>query len=228
MLVEDDENLGFVTCDNLQQAGFEVDWAKNGTQGLSMFARKNYNLCLLDIMLPNLDGFSLAQAIREENDQVPILFITARSMEEDRLRGFEIGGDDYITKPYAIKELLYRVNVFLRRQGNGEMIKTSTLVTIGRYQLDMDNLRLIIGNAERTLTQREADLLFMLLEKRMSLVKREDILEKLWGKNDYFMGRSLDVFISRLRKHLKEDPHIEIRNHHGIGFTLILPDDQEQ
>lgn len=222
LLVEDDENLGFVTSDNLIKEGYQVDWARNGTQGLSFFSKNQYNLCLLDVMLPNLDGFSLARAIRSENEQIPIIFLTARSLENDRLNGFEIGGDDYVTKPYSMKELLHRIQVFIRRQKTELSEKNAQIETIGAYSLDTFNLILSDENASFSLTQREADLLFFLVRNKGQLVKRADILEKIWGENDYFKGRSLDVFISRLRKYLINDPKIKIKNHHGVGFTLTV------
>jgi len=222
LLVEDDENLGFVTSDNLIKEGYLVDWARNGTQGLTFFSKNQYNLCLLDVMLPNMDGFSLAREIRNENEQIPIIFLTARALENDKLNGFEIGGDDYVTKPYSMKELLHRIQVFIRRQKSDLNKKVGKLETIGSYKLDIVNLILSLDERTFPLTQREADLLVFLVEQGGQLVRRSDILEKIWGENDYFKGRSLDVFISRLRKYLMYDPKIKIKNHHGVGFTLTI------
>ncbi len=220
LLVEDDESLGFVTKDNLEQSGYEVCWSKEGREGSEAFFDNDFDLCILDVMLPHLDGFSLARNIREANEFVPILFLTARSMEEDRLRGFEIGGDDYITKPFSIQELLYRVEVFMRRSKPLVREKAVSEILIGGYHFDIENLLLSWNDESQSLTKMEADLLNCLYDSRNELVKRSDILIKIWGEDDYFKGRSLDVFISRLRKYLQKDPNIEIRNHHGVGFTL--------
>ena len=223
LLVEDDENLSFVVADHLSHEGFEVITAMNGEEGLQKFQLYDINLCLIDVMMPKMDGFSLAKEIRKRNEFVPILFLTARSMEEDRLKGFEIGGDDYIAKPFSIVELTHRINVFIRRSqvSTTTQPSNSSVVQIGALAFDPFNLQIISGDKSTSLTQMEADLLKLLLAKKNKLVRREDILVAIWGENDYFKGRSLDVFITRLRKYLKEDPALEIRNHHGVGFTLL-------
>ena len=220
LLVEDDESLGFLIADNLEVAGYLVTWAKDGQKGQEEALQNQYDLCVLDIMLPHQDGFSLAQAIRKENEFVPILFVTARSLEEDRLKGFEIGGDDYLTKPFSIKELIYRIQVFIRRTKKLEVEAFPPSERIGRFEFYYDLLELRSDQEFYSMTQREADLLHLLLANKNAIVKRSDILEKLWGEDDYFKGRSLDVFISRLRKYLKTDTSLEIRNHHGVGFCL--------
>ena len=219
LLVEDDASLGFVTKDQLMAEGYHVDLAADGQEGWEKFRTGSYDLCLLDIMLPKLDGFELAQRIRSVNDFVPIIFLTARQMDEDKWKGFEIGGDDYLTKPFTIKELLYRVAVFMRRtKPASETVET---VTIGTYSFDTKNLILTGPEKEYSLTEMEGAVLQVLTQKQGTLVKREEILIKVWGENDYFKGRSLDVFVSRLRKYLNQDESINIRNHHGVGFTLI-------
>lgn len=219
LLAEDDQNLGFVVEDHLSREGFDVVHAQDGEAALANFKNQRFDLCIIDVMMPKMDGFSLAERIRTFNEFVPILFLTAKSMEEDRLRGFAIGGDDYITKPFSVNELTYRVKVFLRRKL--EEVKNPQKIIIGMLKFDELNLRIIGERENIQLTQMEGDLLKMLLAHRNRLVKREDILVKIWGENDYFKGRSLDVFISRLRKYLQEDPDVEIRNHHGVGFTLV-------
>ncbi|MFY0605619.1 MAG: response regulator transcription factor [Cyclobacteriaceae bacterium] len=220
LLAEDDPNLSFVIEDHLLQAGYEVICASNGVEGLAEFERHPMDICVLDVMMPKMDGFSLATEIRKRNENVPILFLTARSMEEDRLKGFEIGGDDYISKPFSMAELTHRIQVFIRRSIQKDE-STVKQIALGSLKLDKQNL-LISGQSGTTqMTQMEADLLFMLFRHKNQLVKREDILITIWGENDYFKGRSLDVFISRLRKYLKEDPSLHIKNHHGVGFTLI-------
>lgn len=217
LLAEDDQNLGFMTKEGLEDAGFNVTWCLNGEEAWKAFGE--HDICLIDIMMPKMDGFTLAQKIRDKDDLTPILFLTAKSQEEDRLRGFEIGGDDYISKPFSMQELVYRLNVFLKRKGSNSGTKTS--ISFGSSEYDSINIELIVKGVKKSLTQREGDLLHLLLQQPNELVKREDILLKIWGENDYFMGRSLDVFISRLRKYLKDDEGVEIRNHHGVGFVLI-------
>lgn len=220
LLVEDDPNLSFVIEDHLALAGYDVKACADGEKALLQFQQLAFDLCIVDVMMPRMDGFTLVEHLRKQNEFIPILFLTARSMEQDRLRGFEIGGDDYITKPFSMQELLYRVKVFLRRSG-GETSTQDTGCLLGKYLLDEVNLHLQLGDMKIQLTQMEADLLKMLMNHRNQLVKREEILVAIWGENDYFKGRSLDVFISRLRKYLKEDDMLEIRNHHGVGFTLV-------
>lgn len=221
LFAEDDPNLAFMIEDNLSELGYEVHWAKDGMEALDEFNKGNYQLCIIDIMMPKLDGFQLASKIREIDEWVPILFLTAKSMEEDKLKGFEIGGDDYITKPFSMKELDYRIKVFLRRISS-EALRLKETIHFGRSTFDPRNLLYRNTTKEFSLTQMEAQLLTILIMNRNQLVKREMILEKIWGENDYFKGRSLDVFITRLRKYLKEDDSLEIKNHHGVGFCLVI------
>lgn len=220
LLAEDDQNLGFVIQDQLQEAGFEVHLAENGELANKLFTQGKYDICLVDLMMPKMDGFELVRHIRKVDELVPILFITARSLEEDKLKGFEIGGDDYLTKPFSIQELIFRIRVFLKRSAPAIAVD-SMLVDLGSLKIDKTNLQLHTGAEVVSLTQMECDLLLLLVSAKNALVKREDILVKIWGENDYFKGRSLDVFISRLRKYLSHDPLLEIRNHHGVGFSLI-------
>lgn len=225
LYVEDDESLSFVTRDNLELNGFIVDHCSDGTTALEVIRGKEfpYDLCLLDVMLPGTDGFELARTIRETNLDVPILFLTARSMKEDRLQGLRLGADDYITKPFSIEELILKIEVFLRRNRVRPASPAFDPRQLGDYTFDFDKLQLTYqGEAPRRLTRREAELLQYLNHRRDKVIERGDILEKIWGENDYFLGRSLDVFISRLRKYLKEDPKIKIENIHGVGFTLAI------
>jgi two-component system response regulator VicR len=219
LLAEDDANLGFVIRDNLEQRGFLVDLCKDGMDSLKYFQTNEYNICILDVMMPKMDGFTLASKIREENSQVPILFLTARSLKEDKLKGFMLGGDDYITKPFSIEELILRINVFLKRSMADER-KTKEIIDIGRYSFDQENLLLTHDTIDKKLTQMEADILGYLCNRQGEVVKRSEILKSIWGEDDYFSGRSLDVFISKLRKYLKEDENIKISNFHGVGFKL--------
>jgi len=218
LLVEDDPNLGFVIKDNLQSQHYEVLLFNHGLKAKEAFKLDDYDLCILDVMLPGIDGFELARHIRSLGTDLPILFITARDNEADRIDGFELGGDDYIVKPFSIKELLLRVRVFLRRSGFGN--ESNEHYQLGNAFFDHQNLLLQSGDTSNKLTRREADLLYYLLKNKNQLCKREDILTEIWGDDDYFLGRSLDVFISRLRKLFENESSVKITNHHGVGFML--------
>ena len=220
LYVEDDESLGFVTRDNLELKGYDITHCTDGQQAMDVVKQTQFDLCLLDVMLPEIDGFTLATEIRKRDTHIPILFLTAKSLKEDRIHGLKLGADDYITKPFSIEELILKIEVFLRRSKNiGGNI--SQIFQIGQFELDTKNLSLSGVETKRKLTKREADLLRFLIENKNQVVQRAIILEKLWGENDYFLGRSLDVFISRLRKYLKADPSLKIENIHGVGFRLI-------
>ena len=220
LLVEDDVNLGFVTQDNLTDHGFEVTLCEDGEKGWESFNTGDFDLCILDIMLPKKDGFSLAEQIRQKDKEVPILFLSAKAMKEDKITGFKTGADDYITKPFSIEELILRIGVFLRR--SQKQVELAQGHTIGSFSFDPANLLLhhVNSGTEKKLTQKEAEILQLFCESRDKVLKREEILQKVWGDDDYFLGRSMDVFISKLRKYLKADPAIEIINFHGVGFKL--------
>jgi DNA-binding response OmpR family regulator len=220
LLVEDDPSLGFVIKDNLLTKGYDVTLCKDGDEGEKTFSVHGFNLCILDVMLPKKDGFSLAKSIREKNKEVPILFLTAKSMVEDKLAGFKTGADDYITKPFSLEELYYRIEVFLKRSHAQSPYSEKDVFKVGQYEFDPSNLVLKNNSTEKTLTQKEAEVLKLLYKNRDRVLKREEILNQVWGDDDYFMGRSMDVFISKLRKYLKEDPAIQIVNYHGVGFRL--------
>jgi len=220
LYVEDDETLSFVTKDNLELHGYEVDHYMDGESAVDAFYAGQYDLCILDVMLPKMDGFSIAEKIRASDPNVPILFLTAKSMKEDRIHGLKIGADDYITKPFSIEELILKIEVFLRRKFVS--VSLNDIYKVGNYQFDYRNLTLSLSDDKRNLTQKEADLLKMLLDHKNNVVKRGVILEKLWGEDDYFLGRSMDVFISRLRKYLSGDPKIKLDNIHGVGFKLVI------
>ena len=223
LYVEDDADLRFVTQDNLGQHGYEVVGCDNGKTALAVFREYAFDLCILDVMLPEMDGFTLAREIRRENEEVPILFLTAKSLPEDRLAGLRIGADDYLTKPFAMEELLLKIEIFLKRR-KLTVLSGQRAIPIGDYSLDFENLTLSHPvQGPKRLTQKEADLLRLLCRKRNEVVRRAEVLETLWGKNDYFLGRSLDVFISRLRKYLKADSRLRIDNIHGIGFLFVCP-----
>lgn len=218
LLVEDDPNLGFVIKDNLTVRGYDVTLCADGLEGESMFNSHAFDLCIFDVMLPKKDGFALARAVRERNRNIPILFLTAKSMIEDKLTGFQTGADDFITKPFSLEELQCRIEVFLRRAGADAT--DEKVFRVGKYEFDPFNLVLRNHTSEKTLTQKEAEVLKLLFKNRDRVLKREEILNEVWGNDDYFMGRSMDVFISKLRKYLREDPAIQIVNYHGVGFRL--------
>ncbi|MGA0257752.1 MAG: response regulator transcription factor [Saprospiraceae bacterium] len=219
LYVEDDEVLAFVTKDNLELNGMKVSHAKTGKDAMKMFREDSFDLCLIDVMLPEMDGFAVAQEIRSRHSEIPIIFLTAKSLKEDRIKGLKIGADDYITKPFSIEELLLKIQVFLKRKYiAGD--ETTSFLKIGIYELDPENLRLKNGDQIEQMTKKEVELLKLLINNKNRVIERSTILERVWGENDYFMGRSMDVFISRLRKYLKDDKSISLENIHGVGFRL--------
>jgi len=223
LYVEDDPNLGFVTKDNLELNHYEIVHCVDGNEGLTAFEEQQpFDLCVLDVMLPQLDGFTLAQRIRQKDKHVPIIFLTARSLHEDKLHGLRIGGDDYLTKPFSMEELLLKIAIFLRRSQKSEdtPVETNGSVSVGKYSFYFEKLQLSINGETQNLTYREAEVLQYLAQRPNQVIKREDLLKAVWGDDDYFMGRSLDVFMSRLRKYLSEDPHIKIEGIHGVGFRI--------
>jgi len=217
LLAEDDAPLGYVVKDGLMLKGYDVEWCTDGESAQEFFDRYPVDICILDVMLPKKDGFALAQYIRKSNPTVPILFVTAKGMLEDKVKGFSSGGDDYLVKPFSMEELLMRMDVFLRRTATNTKLDVHML---GHYQFDPRNYTLHHPAGEKVLTQKESEVLELLARHRDRVLKREEILKKVWGNDDYFTGRSLDVFISKLRKCLKEDPTLEIVNYHGVGFKL--------
>jgi DNA-binding response OmpR family regulator len=220
LYVEDDESLSFVTRDNLELQGYRITYCSDGKKAMDILTQQQFDLCVLDVMLPEVDGFTVAREIRKYDTQVPILFLTARSLKEDRIHGLRLGADDYITKPFSIEELILKIEIFLRRSRITQPEQPSHF-RIGTYEFDYSNLKLIKGEEERRLTQKEADLLKYFIDNRNQVVKRSAILQHIWGEDDYFMGRSLDVFISRLRKYLQRDEQLKIENIHGVGFRLV-------
>ncbi len=224
LLVEDDKTLNFIIRDNLEEAGYAVTTAEDGEAAYKKFSDGDFDLCLFDVMMPKLDGFSLAKKIREENDAIPILFLTAKALNEDKINGFAIGADDYITKPFSMEELLMRIRVFLKRSmPTSEVNSELTSCRVGHFDFFFDNLTLQSPEEKRTLTYKEAELLRYFCENPNTVLSRSDILKNVWGSDDYYLGRSLDVFISRLRKYLNSDDNIKIINLHGIGFRFNAP-----
>lgn len=220
LYVEDDETLRFITLDNLERQGFRVEACNDGLEGYAAFQRNRPDLCLLDVMLPEVDGFTLARKIRQKDPDVPIIFLTAKTLQEDKIEGLVLGADDYMVKPFSIEELILRIKVFLRRSQAYLNSEKKENLRVGVFELDTFNMVLQSPTKARQLTNRESELLALFIEHKDDLVTRETILEKIWGENDYFFGRSLDVFISKLRKYLKEDPDIRLENKHGVGFRL--------
>ncbi len=218
LLVEDDMNLGFVVQDNLKMNGYKVHLSKNGKSGLTAFHGNQFDLCILDIMLPEQDGFSLAKDIRKVDQNIPIIFLTAKSMSEDKIKGFLSGADDYITKPFVMDEFLLRIKAILKRTGIQSTENNGYY--IGKLHFDTLNFKLKNGDTETNLTKKEAGILKLLCSQKGTVVERELILKMIWGNDSYFNGRSLDVFITKLRKHLSSDNSISINNIHGIGFCL--------
>lgn len=224
LLAEDDENLGFMIKDYLELNNFKVIWEKNGNLALQEFFKQEYDLCVFDVMMPEKDGFSLAEDVRKINPAVPIIFLTAKTMKEDRIQGFKSGADDYITKPFSTEEFILRVEAVMKRSyGRGiENQEKKGLYQLGSYEFDYQNLSLKRNNVAQHLTRKEADVLKILFVHKNEILPRETALKIVWGNDDYFTGRSMDVFITRIRKYLKDDPRIQINNIHGIGFKMII------
>ena len=220
LLVEDDTSLGFIISDQLKSDGYDVTLCTDGAEGFQRFNEEKFHLCIFDVMMPKKDGFTLSKDIRQINEQIPILFLTAKSNDEDKVEGFRSGGDDYLTKPFNVEELQLRVAALLRRVNIEPEEKEKDLYNIGDYTFDTINFELKHKNFEKVLTKKEAQILKMLCKLMNQVVAREVILTAVWGQDDYFVGRSLDVFITKLRKYLKEDERISINNVHGIGFKL--------
>lgn len=219
LYAEDDETLAFLTKDNLEQNHYEVVHCNDGKKCFEIFKKGSFDICILDIMLPKMDGFELATEIRNLNAEVPIVFLSAKTLKEDRIKGLRLGADDYLVKPFSIEELLLKIEIFLKRSKKNVSNETFNYV-IGNYKFDSRSYLLDNGIKKITLTQRESELLKLFLDNKNKVLKREQILTALWGDDDYFMGRSLDVFISRLRKILSTETHISIENLHGIGFKF--------
>jgi DNA-binding response OmpR family regulator len=220
LYAEDDETLAFLTKDNLEQ-NYEVTHCSDGEMALETFKNDSFDVCVFDIMMPKMDGFELAEAVRKLNSDVPILFLSAKTLKEDRIKGLRIGADDYLVKPFSIEELLLKIEIFLKRTNKNTVVEKKNY-TVGKYQFDSKNFLVFNADEKITLTQRESDLLKFFIENKNVVLKREQILKSLWGEDDYFMGRSLDVFISRLRKILANEAGISIENLHGIGFRFNM------
>ncbi len=226
LLAEDDPHLGILLVDYLRMEGFATYLCKDGARALQAFGANTYDLCLLDVMLPKMDGFSLARQIRKVDEGIPIIFITAKDLREDKLRGYGLGADDYITKPFDEEELLWKIKAVIRRVPGSKAGKRDGEMAMGKYLFNANQQSLTIGGRTRRITERESDVLYYLWQHRNTVIKREVVLQALWGENDYFLGRSLDVFITRIRKYLKEDAALSIENVFGVGFIFNVPDQQ--
>ncbi len=221
LLAEDDVNLGFVISDQLKSDGYDVTLSTNGVEALVNFHEHKYHLCIFDVMMPSKDGFTLAKDIRKTDQKTPILFLTAKTMIDDRIEGFKSGGDDYLTKPFSMEEFSFRVKALLKRV-EITTVKESPVISIGSYFFDTSEFCLILDGQIKKLTKKEAQILKILCKYVNEITPREIILNSVWGKDDYFTGRSMDVFITKLRKYLKEDPDVQIENIHGIGLKLSI------
>ena len=225
LLCEDDPNLGKLLSDYLNAKGFATTWAQDGAEGLKLYHRETFDFIILDVMMPRKDGFEVATEIRKESKQVPILFLSARGMKEDTLEGFKAGADDYMTKPFSMEELLVRIKAILRRTASlpqeGEEV---TKFKIGKFEFNYNIQQLSLNGNDHRLTTKENELLFLLIRHKNGLLERNHALSAIWGDANYFNGRSMDVYVAKLRKHLKEDDRLEILNVHGKGFKLIAPE----
>jgi DNA-binding response OmpR family regulator len=221
LLAEDDVNMSFMVRDNLTMAGYEVDAFGDGQSALNAFAKGKHDLCILDVMLPRKDGFTLAEEIRRLSISVPIVFVTAKAMKDDRIRGFKLGADDYLTKPFSIEELLLRIESILKRVYKQQTKADEQFVcSVGLLTCDFSNQEIRSDKGTITLTNKEAKLLKLFCANVNNVISRDTIQKTIWEDEGYFVGRSMDVFISRLRKLLKDDPSVSIINVHGVGYKL--------
>lgn len=222
LLAEDDENLGLLLKEYLIAKGYDTDLFPDGEMAYHGFMRNHYHLCLLDVMMPKKDGFSLAKDIRLVNAEIPIIFLTAKNLKEDVIEGFKIGADDYMTKPFSMEELIFRIEAILRRVSSDVQTTDQSIFQIGRYTFDTRKQLLSIDDEEVKLTTKEAELLKLLATNANKILERNYALKAIWIDDNYFNARSMDVYITKLRKHLKEDPTVEILNIHGKGYKLIV------
>ena len=222
LLLEDDVNLGLVLQEHLQMNGFAVTLCANGEEGMAEFIRGAFDLCLVDIMMPKKDGFTFAREVRSQNQQVPLIFLTAKAMKEDKITGFRIGCDDYLTKPFSVEELLLRIEAVLRRSSSASTAVGTVQFQVGSYTFDYQRQVLRRGSVDVRMTPTESELLRLLCANLNRTLDRDKALREIWGNESYFSGRSMDVFISKLRKYLKDDPSVEILSIHGKGYKLLV------
>lgn len=222
LLMEDDPNLGFVLQEFLEHEDYEVKLCEDGEIGLRAFNNDNYDICIVDVMMPKMDGFTFTKQVRKQDKETPIIFLTAKSMKEDKLEGFKLGGDDYITKPFSMEELEMRISAVLKRTKGTRQEEEKNQFEIGGFSFDYPSQLLEIENDQQKLTTKEAELLKLLCLNLNKVLEREIALKLIWGNDNYFTGRSMDVFITKLRKYLKKDPSVEIVNVHGTGYKLMV------
>jgi len=224
LIVEDDLNLGFLLIDFLEEEGYKVKLCRDGVSGLEKFKKHNYDLCILDVMMPKMDGFELAKRMREEDDSARFLFLTAKSMKADKCIGYELGAEDYVTKPFDEEELGYKIKAILRRCAAKPATDEPEVFAIGNYAFHPGRQELVIGEDVLRLTEKENAVLLLFCRNMGQILRRDDAVEEIYGKRDYFLGRSFDVFVSRLRKHLRHDERIRIENVYRVGFILTVQD----
>lgn len=222
LLAEDDENLGALLREYLIAKGLNTNLFVNGLLALEGFKKDKYDLCILDVMMPKMDGFTLAREIRKTNAHIPFIFLTAKSLKDDVIEGFTVGADDYITKPFSMEELLFRIKAILRRTNSNNISDSNLLYVIGDYEFDSQKQLLKYGDKEQKLTTKESDLLKLLCNNMNNVLERNFALKTIWQEDSYFNARSMDVYITKLRKYLKDDPAIQILNIHGKGYKLIV------
>ena len=226
LLCEDDENLGMLLREYLEAKGYKAELCVDGEEGYKSFNNNEYDMCIFDVMMPKMDGFTLAQKIREKDIDTPIIFLTAKNMKDDIRSGFEIGADDYITKPFSMEEVVFRIEAIMRRV-KGRKNKDNTIHQIGKFTFDAQKQILTLGDQQTKLTTKEAELLTLLSNKSNELLQRDYALKSIWIDDNYFNARSMDVYITKLRKHLKGDPNVEILNVHGKGYKLVITGEEE-
>lgn len=222
LIVEDDKNMGYLLKENMKLAGLNPVLCTNGIEGLRTFHSDTFALCILDIMLPGKDGLYLAEEIKRTDKDVPILFLTAKSLDEDKIAGFKAGCDDYVTKPFNIEELLLRIQVILSRKYKSENEENPNILSVGNFILNCEERKLALGETSKNLSTKESELLKVLVINENKVVSRSEILTAVWGKDDYYVSKSLDVYLNKIRKLLNEDPNIEILNVHGFGYKLFV------
>lgn len=222
LFAEDDKSLAFMVKDALEEEGYKVVHCADGLTAIESFDKNKFDICLLDIMMPNKDGYTVAKKIRQQTDRLPIIFLSTMSREADKLKGYDTGADDYLAKPFSMQELLKKIEVFIRRSKK-PVADVQREIRIGKILFEPAGMKIITAEETFNITQKENDLLKFLCQHRNKVIKRNEVLLNVWGKDDFFLGRSMDVFISKLRKYLKSDPDIVLETIHGIGFRLTVP-----
>ncbi len=223
-IVEDDDNFGTVLKSYLEVNGFSVVWVSDGNVALSKFRREKFDMCILDIMLPNIDGFTVAKEIRETDEKVPFIFLTAKTLKEDILKGFKLGADDYVTKPFDSEVLLCKIKTILNRNKTTQITEEQNFFKIGKYTFDYKMRKITLGKTSQNISPKEADLLKLLCLNMNNILPRKQALKSIWGDDNFFTTRSMDVFLTKLRKFLSEDESVEIINIHGSGYMLRVKD----